>query len=162
MGVYLKIVDKINRFNLILIGALLLSMFIIIFTQVIARYIFSSPIYWSEELARYLMIYTILIGSSLALRSKRLIAVTVISQMLSIKSQRILLIVTHIIMLVFFIELIHQGYQILGRVETQSAPTLNLSMSVPYGTIIVGGVLLFINTIAVIFEAILEKGADVK
>ena len=50
---------------------LLLSFFtVIVMMQVIARYLLNSPLTWSEQVARYLFIWMIMLGTSLAFRMK--------------------------------------------------------------------------------------------
>ena len=49
----------------------LLSVFtVIVMMQVIARYVLNSPLTWSEQVARYLFIWMIMLGTSLAFRMK--------------------------------------------------------------------------------------------
>lgn len=43
-------------------------MVIVIFYQVILRYVFNASNIWSEELARYLMCYSVLLGAAIAVR----------------------------------------------------------------------------------------------
>ena len=51
------------------------SMTLVIFAQVIFRYILKSPLAWSEELARYLFVWVSFIGSVVAARRNQHIGV---------------------------------------------------------------------------------------
>ena len=52
MDVMKKVLDKLEKALLILMGILLAVMVLSIFYQVLLRYVFQSANVWSEELAR--------------------------------------------------------------------------------------------------------------
>ena len=52
----------------ILSGGVLLAMSVLVAVLVVARYGLSSPIFWGEEMARFLMFYLVMVGSAVALR----------------------------------------------------------------------------------------------
>ncbi len=59
----------LNRyFEVIFIVIILAATSVIIFGQVIARYVFDDSFYWSEEIARYLFIWLVYIALSYAVR----------------------------------------------------------------------------------------------
>lgn len=58
----------LNRVCTVLAGFFLFGMFATVFLQVIARYGFASPPFWTEELARWLMVWGALLGSTVAFR----------------------------------------------------------------------------------------------
>ncbi len=61
--------DKILTYLLEGVVIVLLALLIVLaFAQVVLRYAFNSPLTWSEEVARSLMIYLTFIGSALALK----------------------------------------------------------------------------------------------
>lgn len=66
-----KIDFLIEKVEVAGLAATLSVMSILIFTQVILRYIFFKSLFWAEELAMYLMIWVICIGASLATRRKQ-------------------------------------------------------------------------------------------
>lgn len=51
------------------IGALCV-MFLTVMTQVLARYVFSSPPVWTEDVARYMMVWTGLLGATLSFKTR--------------------------------------------------------------------------------------------
>ena len=50
------------------LAALVALITAVTFAQVFARYVLSSPLIWSEELARYLFVWIVLIGAAAAVR----------------------------------------------------------------------------------------------
>ncbi|NLW07650.1 MAG: TRAP transporter small permease, partial [Clostridia bacterium] len=51
---------------------------VLLFVQVIMRYVFNNSLTWSEELARYIFIWQIWLGASLGLRERKHIRVELI------------------------------------------------------------------------------------
>lgn len=51
-----------------LAGALLLMMSILVIWMVVARYLFNAPVFWGDEMSRYLMFSLVMIGSAIAIR----------------------------------------------------------------------------------------------
>ena len=69
LNVYSKIMDVIDKILRVIVGIAMVVMVIVIFYQVILRYVFNASNIWSEELARYLMCYSVLLGAAIAVRN---------------------------------------------------------------------------------------------
>jgi TRAP-type C4-dicarboxylate transport system permease small subunit len=152
MPMVLKVIDRFNKYMTIFLGILLAIMSIIIIFQVFSRYLLGLPLPWSEELARYIMVYTVFFGAALALRYQKLIAVEVFAEKMSWKNRRILKTAVNLISIAFFLLLLVKGIEMMGKVHLQVSPALQLPMSIPYASIPIGAILLTINAIAVIIE----------
>ncbi|TLS38428.1 TRAP transporter small permease [Pseudalkalibacillus caeni] len=152
MLLLLKGIDAINKVLRIVVAVLLIIMSIVIAVQVFSRFILGNSITWSEELARYLMIWLVFLASSLALRMKALIGVEAISERLSFKARRFLKTIVHALNIAFFVFLLIKGVEMLGHVQTQSSPAMHISMAWAYAAIPVGSFLMIINSIAVLIE----------
>ena len=63
------------RVNQWLVVALMGSMAMLVFVNVITRYVFNFSIIWAEEFSQYLMIWIAYLGAGLALREGRHVAV---------------------------------------------------------------------------------------
>lgn len=151
----LKAIDTLNKLVGIAVAMILGVMSILIIMQIIYR-IVVYPLHWSEELARYLMVYLVFLGSSLALRHHRLVAIELLPELVSEVNRKVIRITVMAICIVFFVLLLVQGIDILNRVSVQSSAAMGLSMSVPYAAIPIGAVLLIINAVAVILETIVS------
>lgn len=155
-----KAIDQMNKVILVILSLMLGVMSVVIIFQVFSRYVFNLPLPWSEELARYLMVYSIFIGAALALRQGRLIAVEAVAEKLSPKNRRRFKSFALLVSIVFFIVLFTKGLEILGQVGAQKSPALQIPMSIPYAAISIGAVLLIINAIAVLIEMNTNPDAD--
>lgn len=120
--------------------------------QVLSRTLIGHSIPWSEELARFLMIYLVFIGAALALRKQQLIAIEFVAEKAKFNTRRFLKITSNVIGIVFFGVIFVQGLEVMARVQTQVSAALQLPMSVVYAALPIGAVLLTMNAIAVIIE----------
>ncbi|MBP1931662.1 TRAP transporter small permease [Ammoniphilus resinae] len=159
MAGLLRVIDSFNKWLTILLGVVLGVMSVVIIFQVLSRYILGIPLPWSEELARYLMAYSIFVGAALALRKQQLIAVEFISERLSFNPRRVLKIVINLTGIILFAILFIKGIEMMEKVSTQLSAAMQIPMSIPYASIPIGAVLLTINAIAVIIELLLSKEA---
>ncbi len=64
------------------------GIFLCVFAQVILRYVFDSPMTWSEELARYLFIWCAFLGWVIASRGNGHLALTFVAERLPAPAQR--------------------------------------------------------------------------
>lgn len=154
---YIRFVDMINKLMgyFLIIGFALSTA--VLFWQVFSRFVFGSSISWAEELTRFLLIFMVLIGSSLALRSNELISVEMILERVTGNIRKTLVIVIHSISIILFIILIKYGYLMALDFSNQHAPSLRISMEYIYLSLPLGGTLLLLNSIACIIEEIIGK-----
>ncbi|WP_422124348.1 TRAP transporter small permease [Planococcus sp. X10-3] len=156
MQIFLKIIDNFNKLVGLILALMLAVMSILILTQIFTRFVINYPLHWTEEVARYLMVYSVFLGAALALRQNKLIAIELLNQALGESKEKILKVIIMLISLVFFIILFFQGIEILGMVNVQTSAGLGISMAIPYAAIPVGAALMAINAIAVILETLLH------
>lgn len=89
---------------------------LIIFMQVIMRSVFNSSITWSEELTRYIFIWQIWLGVSIAQRGKEHIYLELVNSL--VKSTRIkgcIKVISDVIMIAFNIFLVVKGFELVGQ-----------------------------------------------
>lgn len=149
---YIRFNDIMNKVFGYILAFVLAFMTVIIFWQVIARYVVGSSLSWSEELSRFLMIFMVLIGSSLALRDGKLISVEVAQDALKGKAKKWLKVITHVISIVFYVILMVYGLRVAESFGNQIAPGTRISMYFIYLSLPIGGLLLLMNSITCIFE----------
>jgi TRAP-type C4-dicarboxylate transport system permease small subunit len=58
-------------------------MFVVIILEVVFRYVLTSSPFWTEELARYVMFYMVLVGSAAAIREEKHPSLTFVIQKFS-------------------------------------------------------------------------------
>ncbi len=120
-------------------------MLVIIFAQVVTRYLFNYTPEWSEELARFLFVWVVFLGSALIMGESGHLAV----QFLPDKFKgtvfgTILDVVINICGYVFIGLLLTQGWKMTSIMTFQRAPGLDIPMSWVYVIIPVSCVLMLL------------------
>ena len=119
----------LNRWLLIL---LLATMVVIVFANVVMRYLIGTSVIWSEEVARHLMIWMTFVGSGLALRTGAQLGIDSLQNVLSERGARILRITLALGMLVLFVLLAWYGVDYALRTRFQISAALGVSMMYVY------------------------------
>lgn len=78
----------LTRIEQFLLGSAILGSSLILFVNVILRYFFAKGLVWAEESVRYLIIWMVLIGSSMAARNSQHINVDVLINLLPVGPRR--------------------------------------------------------------------------
>ena len=120
-------------------------MLVIIFAQVVTRYLFNYTPEWSEELARFLFVWVVFLGSALIMGESGHLAV----QFLPDKFKgsvfgTVLDIVINVCGYVFIGLLLTQGWKMTSIMTFQRAPGLDIPMSWVYVIIPVSCVLMLL------------------
>jgi TRAP-type C4-dicarboxylate transport system permease small subunit len=132
-------------------------MTIMIFLQIIFRYVFKAPLSFSEELARYMFVWSVAMGSALALRKRKHIGVEVFVQWLPARFRDRVEIVCGLLNLLFFGLLVWYGFVMVGETMDQQSPALLLPMGYVYLAIPSSGIVLFVCEIANFLENYLGR-----
>jgi len=116
----------------IVLGSLLLGMVIVIFLQIIFRYLLKSSLPWSEELARYFQVWLTFIGSAYAIRKKSHISLSGITDRLPNRIKMRCSCIVDICVLAFIIVILIQGIKIVGIITYQTSPSMGIPMKYIY------------------------------
>lgn len=145
MRVLLDFLRKAQNLALKAIVAVITALLI---AQALSRYLLMLPIYWSEELTRYLMIWGAFIGSAVAVRLEGHVAASFLAAKGGRNLQRFLKSLTRTVLVLFLAVLIYYGFALSLRVSGQLSPALQISMMWPYLSIPVGCCLMLIEIVA--------------
>ncbi|SES19161.1 TRAP transporter small permease [Psychrobacillus sp. OK032] len=155
---FVKIIDKINVLAESLLAIILSIMAIVVMLQVLVRFIFEQfSVPWSEEIAKYLMIWLTFIGSAIAARRAKLIAIESVIIALPEKAGKALKFFAHFVSLVFYAILFVIGIDWFQFGFTETAPVMKISKSYVYASMMVGAALMMVNTLAYLIETIHNK-----
>lgn len=107
------ILKKINSFLDIVLSKLIIFVFllmvILVFFQVINRFIFHIPVPWTEEFSRYIFVWLSLLGTAKAFYKKGHIAMDIIDNVVKGKGKKYLNILVYILCLIFFMVMVIYG-----------------------------------------------------
>lgn len=110
-------------------------MTLVVFAQVVMRYVFLSPFIWAEELARYLLVWISCLGAAYGLREGVHIAVMFFYNWLGRRLRMGVTLFIHLIVLAFFLVCCVAGTIIAAAQWTQISPGLQIPMTWAYASI---------------------------
>lgn len=149
---YLKIMEIVNVVVTWIVAVILGTMSVVVFSQVIYRYVLEAPLPWSEELARYLMVWLVLLGASLGLRSKALIGMEALVNVFPAPLKRFSIEAVLVFSLLFLSVVMIYGMKLTIMNHAQVSPAMEIPMSWPYAAIPVGALLMIANALVVAIE----------
>lgn len=133
---------------------LLSAMTIIVFTQVLARYIFHTPLYWTEEAARYLQIWIVFLGASVGIRRGSHLGFTWFVERANTKMKIACAIISAVGLLGFSINITYYGAIIALQNLEQLSPGLQMPIACLYACLPVGGILCIVQLIPILIDLI--------
>jgi TRAP-type C4-dicarboxylate transport system permease small subunit len=116
--------------------------------QVIARFVFSQPSTWTEEIMRRLLIWMVMLGVVVALRQGALISVDLMLRVSRGAWRHTVRGIITTVNLTFFAVVLWFGVDLVWRVRFQTFASLELSMAWAYAAIPVGALLGLLATVA--------------
>jgi TRAP-type C4-dicarboxylate transport system permease small subunit len=126
--------EKAAHFIEYVVNRIATAIFSIIFMtmllQIFFRYVLNSPLVWTEELCRYLFIWTCFLGWTIALRQKSHIRINFFIERLPYSLGKIVTIFFQLLIFVFLIQLLRYGIAMTAR--SFSVPTITLFFSWAY------------------------------
>lgn len=153
---YSKFLDKLETAEKLFLGITVALMVIVMVYQVVLRYCFSAANSWSEELARYLFIYDVMIAAAIATRKNSHLQVDFLINLLKPKVKCIFTILATLAGIVFMVFLFNYSLTLCETAAKNISAGLHISMSIPYACMPIGVVLMILTSLEVIFKNILQ------
>ncbi|MFQ7689733.1 MAG: TRAP transporter small permease [Butyricicoccus sp.] len=147
-----KIIDKIIE---VMCTAIMGYMVLAVCWQVITRFVLKNPSTVTEEILRYLLVWTTMVGGAYAYGRRKHLSINMLAKKLPPRAQKLLDIFVQAVVIAFCVVVMIVGD--LRLVETtfdQISSALRLPMPYVYASILVGGVLIIFYAIIFIFEDI--------
>jgi len=141
----LRLIEQLNRLGSLISQCCLVLLLILVFHEVIARYLFNSPTLYSVELSEYLLILLAFIAAGWVLQEDKHVRMQSLVHLLPEKVQHLLACLTSFIVLLFCGVLTWYGFKaayIAWHGEYHSSSLLNMPMWLPYLIIPLGSLLL--------------------
>lgn len=128
----------------VVIGCLA-AMALIVGANIALRYTTNHSLSWSDEAARYLMIWMTFLGAGLALRTGGHVAISNLQDLINTRKQMILRSIILLILLIFFVYMVQVGWEYMQRSQYQKTPALRLSFQYIYAAMPVGFALMIVH-----------------
>lgn len=132
LDVVLSCLESISKAIVI---ALMGAMSLVAFSAVVFRFVLQRPLAWSEELARYMMVWVTFAGAGIALSQGRQIGVTLFVDALPSRARKVALLFAELVALAFLGVAIYQGFRFTWLLRSQTSPAMGISMILPYSAI---------------------------
>ncbi|WP_305856733.1 TRAP transporter small permease [Balneatrix alpica] len=126
---------RLNRINQWVVGVLMAALLIDVWIGVLDRYLFHWQISWVEELARYIMIWAILLAVPCCTAAREHIGLTSLTSKLPWRWRRYLGITTDLLCILLFSYLAFSGSAFVAKGWQQLSTVFGLPMAFPYAAI---------------------------
>lgn len=117
------------------------------FAQVLFRFVFASPLSWSEELVRYVFVWSVFLTAAIAFNLNSHISIDVLTTWYPPRFQRVFALVSWGCVILAVVVLFVLGMQLIQSpsVRLQKSPAMEIPMLVPYAAIPVGCAVMMVN-----------------
>jgi len=150
---FFKTLDIIEKIFCHIIGVLFLLMTLLVFTSILSRYIFHNPLAWSEEIARFMMVWICFLGTAICSnREEHLKMGFSLAKLISPQFDKLVLFLLEVAFIVFLILLIKAGVTVCDSGSYIRSPALQISMNYVMLVIPVTGVAMLIFHIASLYR----------
>jgi TRAP-type C4-dicarboxylate transport system permease small subunit len=158
VNTYLKLMEFLDSVAYkvgIFIGGLMTA---IVSLQIVSRYVMKNPLPWTEELARYLMIWMVFIGASCIIKKWDNIYVDFFINIFKGKPRAIFLLIQKFLILGLSVFFFYLCFTVFSKVGIyQITPSLRIRMVWPQSGLTVGFLLMALQNIGVILDDIFKK-----
>lgn len=157
-----KISKILNRTEDIILVVMFAVMVIVIFAQVIMRYVFSNSLSWSEELGKFLFVWLSWFGISIGARRGEHIKITMFTDRLSFVPAQYMNILSELIVLGICAVTAYYGMVLVQTQAHVRFAGIKISMAWGYASVTVGCVMMIVRNILSILQSVeaLRTGVD--
>lgn len=157
----LKLID--DKFEMAICVTLMSIMSVLLFVQVIMRYVVGQSLSWSEELARYIFIWLIYLGISYGAKIMKHIKIEAALAAFPERLRPYVVILGDIIFLCFALYICYAGHNMVVRQMRlgQTSPAMGMPMWILYAAPMVGFGLTAIRQLQTIIHRVRTFGKEV-
>ncbi len=137
---------------------LMLGLIGLVSAQIVMRYVFRSPLTWSEELARMTFVWLTFIGAGLAFHRRENLRLTTLTDELPERARLWLRALTQVAEIAFLGIVIGWCIPLLQRLYAAPTPALEWSMDAFYAGVAVGGVVILVFAVIGLVRTLGELG----
>jgi TRAP-type C4-dicarboxylate transport system permease small subunit len=139
---------ELNRLTEGVMAVLLATMTLLAGAQIAGRFVFGYSIFWSDELARFLLVWVSFLGLTIGVRRGAHPGIDSLVRALPPRGARVVLGLAVLLSLLFFLVMVWYGGALTLRTWPQRSTSLGVRMGIPYLAVPVAGLLAFLHTVA--------------
>ena len=146
-----------NAEEYLLVGSLAFNV-VLVFFQVVMRYVFQNSLSWSEELARYIFLWQTWLGASYAVKEHRHLRVEMLADRFKGRSRLVFELFVLLVWFGFSAFLAYQGYRMTAFLAQsgQSSAAMQIPISWAYASVPVGCGLMALRLVGEIRRVLAE------
>ncbi len=153
--VYSNLANVVLQITIILGYVLLVIVTIVVLVGVFYRYILNDSLSWTEETARYLLIWITLLATSITIKERKTVRLTTILRRIPEKNALILEMIFYIFIILIIGVIVKYSFtMVLTRSIKNISPAMQISMFWPQSSLPVGFGLIFFQSLYIFFEDI--------
>jgi TRAP-type C4-dicarboxylate transport system permease small subunit len=157
-----RVSDIINRFTEIAVFVIMVAMAFDVLIEVVFRYVLLLPIFWTEEFARYCLVWSSLLAAGIALKRGQHIAVAFITEKLPQRIRMAAALGGEILVAAMVAVIFWGGIYLVMLTRHQLSPAMRLPMSLPYMAIPTGAAVMLFHVLTSIYNRSKEMFARTK
>ena len=150
-------VNRVVEWGLAGIGV---GMVIVVAAQVFCRYVLNHSLFWSEELARYLLVWLTFLGATVAFHRGVHPSIDILQARVGPATARAMAIAGFLAALLFFGVLSVYGLQFAYFVRAQISPALQMPKWIVLLALPLSGTILWLHTLVQLIEAFKGRPLD--
>jgi len=136
-----RTVELLARLIEVCLVLMLAAYLTVITAQIVLRFFRIDVLYWSEELVRYLLVWSVLLGATVATHRNAHVRVDILENLFAGSARRLLGIVNTLVLLAFALTLTWAGLLLVQRTGVMTSSMLGVRMSVVYSVVAASGAL---------------------
>ncbi|MBN1105356.1 MAG: TRAP transporter small permease [Deltaproteobacteria bacterium] len=139
------IVNRVCELGLVLF---LSAMAVAVILEVIFRYVLNLPLFWTEEFARYCLVWSSLLGAAVAFKRGEHLAVAFFMDHLPERPRRFFAGAALLFIALILAVMTWGGAQLVAITRAQISPALRIPMAVPYLALPFGSGVMLLHVIS--------------
>lgn len=145
----------------VLASLVLLALLVFVLLQVFSRYVLSMPFSWTEEVARFALVWLTFLAAGFVMARRGHITVDLLVELLGPRLKKLVNGFAILVILVASALMMWAGYQLASTMAALRSPAAGIPMPVLYSAVTVGFLLIFTHGVLnTVFD--LRRGRDLK
>lgn len=161
----LKIKYYFDKFLEFFLALIMLVMSLVVLWQVFTRFVLDSPSSWSEELARFLMVWMGFLGGAVGLKYGTHLGLTLfLERIKNDNMKKAVEIIGHFLCIVMGAIIVYYGYVFMIEGKNQVAQSLGFKMLYVYTIVPFSGLVIILNSLELIYYSVkknLQPGQEI-
>ncbi|MBW2148952.1 MAG: TRAP transporter small permease [Deltaproteobacteria bacterium] len=155
----LRFADIIETIFVHVVGIVFIALITCTFVEVIFRYFLQNPLAWSEELARFLMVWMGFMGAAVCTKREQHLQLGIsIARWINPRADRWVMVALNLAFMVFMVFLVKAGIDVCANTMEFRSPAMRLPMVYVLGVIpVTGATMLLFNGVS-LYRMIIIKG----